>query len=153
MTLAKDRQDRFTYRDYLTWPEEERWKLIDGVAYEMAPAPSRSHQEILLELSRQVATFFLGQPCRVYMAPFDVRLPRSNEADEQIDTVAQPDLAVICDPSKLDERGYRGAPDWIIEVLSPATAAKDQIQKRILYERVDVKEYWTVHPTDKVITV
>ncbi|WP_275261047.1 Uma2 family endonuclease [Nitrosococcus halophilus] len=82
-----------------------------------------------------------------------MRLPKSDEADEQTETVVQPDLAVICDSSKLDERGCRGAPDWIIEVLSPATAAKDQIQKRVLYERVGVKEYWTAHPTDKLVTV
>jgi Uma2 family endonuclease len=145
-------QRRFTYGDYLTWPEGERWELIDGIAYAMSPAPSRSHQDWVGSLYRQIADFLDGNPCRVYIAPFDVRLPERSEADAEVVTVVQPDLSVICDPAKLDEAGCRGAPDWIIEVLSPGTAAKDQIVKKALYERHGVREYWLVHPVDHVLS-
>jgi len=144
--------DRFTYADYCTWPEEERWELIDGEAYAMVPAPTRRHQDMVVELVRQIANHLQGNDrCRVYVAPFDIRLPDRDEADEAVVTVVQPDIAVICDPAKLDDKGCRGAPDWIIEVLSPATAAKDQIQKRALYERHGVREYWLVHPVDRIL--
>ncbi len=111
-----------TYGEYLTWPDEPRYELIDGRAYTMAPAPSRRHQEIVGELFSQIHGQLRGHPCRVYIAPFDVRLPR-------------------------------GAPDWIIEVLSPGTASHDQLLKRDLYERQGVAEYWLVHPHDRLITV
>jgi Uma2 family endonuclease len=144
---------RYTYADYCSWPDDERRELIDGEVYAMSPAPARIHQEVLVELARQIGNCLQGNPCRVYVAPFDVRLPDRDESDDAVDTVVQPDLAVICDPSKLDDKGCRGAPDWIIEVLSPATAAKDQIQKRDLYERHGVKEYWLVHPSDRILFV
>lgn len=143
--------DRFTYADYLTWPDDERWELIDGQAYAMCPAPTWHHQEVLMELSRQVANFLLGKRCRVLAAPFDVRLPKQNDTDDQTDTVVQPDLVVVCDPNKLDRAGCRGAPDWVVEVLSPSTAARDQITKRDLYQRHGVKEYWLVHAEDGVL--
>jgi len=143
----------FSYGDYCRWPDDERWELIDGEAYAMAPAPSRLHQEFAVELTRQIANQLRGQTCRVYVAPFDVRLPRGEETDDQVDTVVQPDLAVICDPARLDDRGCRGAPDWIIEILSPASAAHDQIRKRALYERHGVREYWILHPLDRVLTI
>jgi Uma2 family endonuclease len=142
-----------TYGDYCRWPEDARYELIDGRAYAMAPAPSPRHQEIALELARQIADALEELPCRVYLAPFDVRLPRADEADDEIESVVQPDLSIICDRSKIDERGCRGAPDWIIEILSPTTAGHDQIVKRDLYERHGVREYWIVHPTDLVVTV
>jgi Uma2 family endonuclease len=142
-----------TYADYLDWPADVRYELIDGIAYAMGPAPVRRHQEVALELARQIADALDGSPCRPYIAPFDVRLPRANEADEFVNTVVQPDISVICDKTKLDERGCRGAPDWIIEVLSPSTAGHDQIVKRALYERVGVREFWLVHPVDKVVTI
>lgn len=152
MGLPKRDTDRHTYRDYLQWPEDIRYELIDGVAYAMT-APNRRHQEVLLELARQVANALQGHPCRAFIAPFDVRLPKGNEADEEIDTVVQPDLCVVCDPTKLDERGCRGAPDWVVEVLSPATAGHDHILKRTVYERAGVREYWLVHPIDRIVTV
>lgn len=153
MGLPIKDQTRHTYRDYLTWPEGERYELINGQAYAMAPAPRRIHQEIAGEIFRQIANALESSRCRVYIAPFDVRLPTEREADEAIDTVVQPDISVICDPTRLDERGCRGAPDWIIEVLSPATAAHDQIIKRDLYERHGVREYWLVHPADRLVMV
>ncbi len=153
MSLAKRDSECHTYREYLSWPEETRYELIDGIAYAMAPAPSRRHQEVLGELFRQVANALLGHPCRVFIAPFEVRLPKGEEADEAIDTVVQPDLCAVCDPNKLDERGCRGAPDWVVEVLSPATAGHDHILKRTVYERAGVREYWLVHPVDRIVTV
>lgn len=150
---ADETAKKFTYGDYLGWPEEERWELIEGIPYNLTPAPSTIHQIIVGELFRQISTFLLDRDCLPFIAPFDVRLPEAEEADDEIITVVQPDIAVICDPAKLDKRGCRGAPDVIIEVLSPATAAKDQIQKVALYEKHGVPEYWTVHPTDRLITV
>lgn len=142
----------YRYADYYAWPDDQRWELIDGVAYDMTPAPSRRHQEVIVELLVQIKIQLASLPCQVYVAPFDVRLPTKDEADDEVMTVVQPDIAVICDRRKLDDRGCRGAPDWIIEVLSPATAAKDQIQKRDLYARHGVIEYWLVHPVDRLVT-
>ncbi|PZP55155.1 MAG: hypothetical protein DI596_11795 [Azospira oryzae] len=153
MGLPKRDAARHTYGEYRRWPEEARYELIDGVAYAMAPAPSRRHQEVLGELFRQVANALEGHPCRPFIAPFDVRLPRAGEADDEIDTVVQPDLSVVCDPRKLDDLGCRGAPDWIVEVLSPTTASHDHILKRAVYERAGVREYWLVHPVDRIVTV
>lgn len=142
----------FTYADALTWPEDERWELIDGEAYAMT-APSRAHQTVVGELFIQIGSFLRGKPCLPFVAPFDIRLPRGQEADKDIRTVLQPDIAVICDRDKLDDRGCRGAPDWVIEVLSPSTAAKDQIQKLAIYEWAGVREVWLVHPADRVVSV
>ncbi len=118
----------------------------------MGPAPVRRHQEVAGEIFRQIADALEGVPCAPDIAPFDVRLPRASEADDLVDTVVQPDISVICDKTKLDERGCRGAPDWVIEVLSPRTVSHDQIVKRALYERVGVREFWLVHPVDNVVT-
>ncbi|MFI3119884.1 MAG: Uma2 family endonuclease [Methylococcaceae bacterium] len=148
MNTAEQLQQKYTYADYAQWPEDERWELIDGVPYAMT-APQRLHQKIVSELSRQVGNYLQGKPCEIYVAPFDVRLPRQDEADAKVETVVQPDLSVICDPSKLDKQGCRGAPDWIIEVLSPSTALKDMNTKRGLYERHGVQEYWIIHPEDR----
>ena len=144
---------RHTYGEYLTWPEDARYELIGGEAYLMAPAPTVGHQRLVLELARQIADALEESECEVFVAPFDVRLPKSDEADEDIDTVVQPDLTVVCDPKKIDERGCRGAPDWVIEVLSPATAAHDQGIKLAAFERAGVAECWFVHPTDMTVAV
>jgi Uma2 family endonuclease len=144
----------FTYRDYVEWGEDVRCELINGVVYDMAPAPSRIHQEILTELLVQIRNQLDRKTgCRVYVAPFDVRLPDADEADDDVSTVVQPDISVICDPSKLDGKGCRGAPDWIIEIISPSTASMDYIRKLTLYESRGVREYWIVHPVDKIIMV
>lgn len=146
-------KETYTYGDYEKWPDDQRWELIDGVPYDMTPAPSRKHQEILGELHRQFANYLLNKPCQVYLAPFDVRLPKGAEAEEKVDTVVQPDLTVVCDPAKLDEKGCSGAPDLVVEILSPHTAAKDMKIKLALYERAGVKEYWLVQPVDKTVMV
>ncbi|MEQ1622564.1 MAG: Uma2 family endonuclease [Methylococcales bacterium] len=153
MSLALKDKEHHCYGDYLSWPENVRYELIDGDAYLMAPAPDVAHQEVAGEIYRQVSNILLGKPCRALIAPVDVRLPKFNEDDNRIDTVVQPDFLVVCDDSKLDRRGVRGAPDWIVEVLSPSTASHDQIKKRQLYERHGVREYWLIHPVDRVLTV
>ncbi|MFA9558931.1 Uma2 family endonuclease [Evansella sp. AB-rgal1] len=147
-------QKTYSFKDYLNWSESERVELIDGTPYMMTPAPSRLHQQVLLELGRQFANFLKGKTCEVNIAPFDVRLPEENNAkDKETMTVVQPDLVVVCDPAKLDDRGCKGAPDLIIEILSPSNAAHDYIIKMNLYEKKGVKEYWIVHPVDKVVMV
>ena len=151
--LALKLEETYTYGDYLQWDDGERWELIDGVAYNMSPAPVRRHQKILRELSYQFTAFLSGKPCEVYFAPFDVRLPLSNEADEEVTTVVQPDLVVICDPDKLDVRGARGAPDLVIEILSPSTSRKDIKIKFDLYENRGVREYWIVDPSGGTVMI
>jgi len=153
MALPKATDQRFTYADYRQWPADERWELIDGVAYAMAPAPTISHQTLAGQLFRQIDEALDGAPCRALIAPVDVLLPTPDEVDDRTTTVVQPDILVVCDPKKITERNVRGAPDWIIEVLSPATARHDHLTKRALYERAGVREYWLVHPVDRVITV
>jgi len=150
---ARKEVERYTYGDYLNWPDEERWELIEGEAYDMSPAPSRWHQQIAGELFKQIAVFLTGKKCEAYFAPFDVRLPRADEDDSETMTVVQPDIVVVCNPAKLDNRGCRGAPDLVVEILSPFTASKDQIEKLALYEKHGVKEYWIIHPTDNLLTV
>ena len=143
----------YTYKDYLEWPEEERWELIEGVAYNMTPSPSRSHQKVSAALFNAIYQYLKGKNCEVYYAPFDVRLPEGDEEDNKIKTVVQPDIVVICDPSKLDEKGCQGSPDLIMEILSPSTASKDYISKLNLYEKNQVAEYWIIHPVDKIVMV
>ncbi len=153
-TLASRERERFSYADYCKWTDDERWELIGGVEYDMSPAPSRIHQKLSGELFVRIYDVLKDRQCEVYAAPFDVRLPDYAEAsDEEIFTVVQPDIVVVCDASKLDERGCMGAPDLVIEILSPYTAAKDMKIKRDLYEQHGVREYWLVHPTDKTLMV
>jgi Uma2 family endonuclease len=154
MTYIQRDSLRHNYGDYLTWSGDYGNELIDGVAYvREPPAPSRYHQQMVRELLREISAALEGKPCEAYPAPFDVRLPKSDESDDQIDTVVQPDLLIVCDRQKLDERGMRGAPDWIAEVLSPGTASYDQKIKVPIYERACVPEVWLVHPTDRTLTI
>ena len=149
----KRAEKKFTYGDYCTWPDDERWELIDGVAFDMTPAPSRQHSLVQGALQDILRPFFRGKPCEVHNAPFDVRLPKGQEADELVDTVVQPDLLVVCDEKKLDDKGCRGAPDLVIEILSPSTSSRDHVTKKYLYEKHGVKEFWIVSPTDRRIIV
>ena len=151
--IAERRDGLYTYGDYLKWDDDERWELIDGVAYNMTPAPSRFHQQVSAELCTQFVTLLRGGSCKVYSAPFDVRLPEGDEADEAVKTVVQPDISIICDPSKLDDKGCKGSPDLIVEILSQATARKDMKEKLLRYERAGVREYWIADPVGKMITV
>lgn len=154
MALPQRDTLRHTYAEYLTWPDGERAELINGAAYiKEPPAPSRPHQELVGELYLQVRLGLEGKSCRAYIAPFDLRRPQSGEADELIDTVVQPDVLIVCDLDKLDECGMRGAPDWIAEVLSPATAGHDRVVKLPAYERAGVLEVWLVDPTDRTLSI
>ena len=153
MALAFKNTQHYNYGDYLTWSDDDQYELIDGEAFMMSPAPDLAHQDVAGEIYFQIRQALQGKPCRAFIAPVDVRLPKHDEADDQIDTVVQPDLFVVCNSNKLDKRGVRGAPDWIVEVLSPSTASRDQITKRNLYERHGVGEYWLVHPVDRVLTI
>ena len=145
--------ERYTYADYLKWPDNERWEIIAGVAYDMSPAPSPKHQEILGELHRQLSNYLLDKTCSVYVAPFDVRFPEGAEKKEEIETVIQPDISVICDPGKIDKNGCLGSPDLIIEIVSPSTAQKDIREKFYTYEKFGVKEYWILHPEEQILMV
>ncbi len=152
-TVLKPEQ-KWTYADYCRWPEDERWELIDGVAYSMSPAPTRRHQDLSGALFNQFYTYFKGKPCKVYAAAFDVRLSDFQEqADDDVETVVQPDIVVICDPSKLDDKGCKGAPDLVVEILSPSTGGKDLTVKYDLYEHHGVKEYWIIHPVEQTLLV
>ena len=153
MSDPLQQRDDHTYADYLGWGDDQRFELIAGEALAMSPAPGLLHQAVSMGLSLQIGSFLQGGPCRVFAAPFDVRLPEANEADDQVRTVVQPDLSVICDVSKLDRAGCRGAPDWVVEIPSPATAAHDQIRKRELYASHGVQEFWLVHPSDALVWV
>lgn len=146
-------EQRYTYGDYLKWPDDERWELIEGRPYAMTPGPTDDHQEISVFLTTILAQYFKGKPCRVFHAPFDVRLPEKDEKDEQIETVVQPDLLVLCEPKKADKRGVRGAPDLAVEILSESTAARDLSDKLLLYEKHGVRCYIIVDPWAKTLTV
>lgn len=153
MGLPLRNDHRYTYRDYLQWPGDVRYELIDGEPMMMAPAPALDHQDIAGEMYFQLRQQLDGKTCRAFIAPLDVRLPRGNEADDDIDVVVQPDVLVVCNPAQLDRRGVRGAPAWVAEVISPASAAHDQITKRRIYERAGVAEYWLVHPVERTVTI
>lgn len=147
------KKSRYTFADCLTWDGEDRVEIIDGEAVMMAP-PSRIHQEILTELVRQLANFLEGKRCKVYPAPFGVRLfEQSGDTPEDVDTVVEPDISVVCDRDKLDQHGCKGAPDLIIEILSPSTQRHDQLVKLNLYQRAGVREYWIADPENKTIRV
>jgi Uma2 family endonuclease len=153
MPLLKEQEQEeeyYTYADYLSWDGPRRYELIDGEAYMMAP-PSRPHQEISMALSTMINNYLEGKPCKVYAAPFGVRL---NPAEDQSDdTVVEPDIVVVCDPSKLDDRGCNGAPDLIIEILSPSSSRHDRIIKFRKYLEAGVREYWIADPEEKSLIV
>jgi Uma2 family endonuclease len=154
MTVLRRDTYYHTYADYLTWSRNYGDELINGTAYvREPPSPGRSHQRVVGEIYRQVATALKGNSCQVYVAPSDVRLPKSTEHDDQVDTVVQPDVFIVCDPQKLDERGTCGAPDWVGEVLSPSTAGHDQFVKVPAYEHAGVREVWLVHPINCTLTI
>ena len=154
-TLDLDESKRYTYADYLTWLDDKRRELINGFIHLMS-APMRIHARVSQKLNRVIDGFIEKKKgkCHVYYAPFDVRLPLNDEtADDKIYNVVQPDICVICDLSKLDERGCIGAPDLIVEVLSPSTLKYDWNYKFNLYEAAGVREYWIVDPQAKVVNV
>jgi Uma2 family endonuclease len=146
--ILEDRH--YTYADILQWDEGVRYELYEGKAIMMA-APMRLHQAILMEISSQMHIFLKGKPCEVYPAPFGVRLfPKKNNSDK---FYFEPDIVVVCDPSKLDDRGCNGAPDLVVEILSPSTVKYDLLYKFNKYLEAGVREYWIVDPDEKTLDV
>jgi Uma2 family endonuclease len=141
-TSALKEHERFTLEDWKKWPPNERWELIDGLAYSMGPAPRVPHQEIAGDLYAELRIYLKGKPCKVFIAPLDVFLGEEAGAGEH---VVEPDVLALCDTSKIQDDGIHGAPDFVAEVLSETTAHKDFGIKRDLYERSGVQEYWIIH--------
>lgn len=144
-----DLTKRYTYADYLTWNFQERVELILGKIFKMSPAPGSRHQYVSLVIGSSIFNYLKGKPCRVFPAPFDVILPISSAAN----TVVQPDVTVVCDLSKITERGCEGAPDLVVEVVSKSSVTRDLHEKYSIYEQAGVKEYWVVYPTEKTLIV
>lgn len=134
---------RFAYADYKTWPDDERWEIIDGDAFNMTPAPGLNHQKVLGNFHAVFHAYFKGKPCSPFVAPTDVVLDDFN--------VVQPDLLVVCDTNKITEANIQGAPDLVVEILSPSTKLKDKREKKALYERFGVREYLIVYPEDGMV--
>jgi Uma2 family endonuclease len=154
MTLLERDIDRHTYADYLSWSNIQRAELVNGIAYiREPPAPSHLHQEVVREILYQLRGALEGKAWCIQIAPYDVRLPKANEPDGDVDTVVQPDVLIVCDRTKFDERGMRGAPDWVAEVLSPGTASHNQTVKLPAYERAGVREVWLVDPRNRTVMI
>lgn len=143
----------YTYEDILSWGEDVRAEIIYGDLYMMAP-PLRIHQEVSGELFGQIRDFLKDKPCKVYSAPFGVRpFEKDGDTPDDVDTVVEPDITVVCDHSKLDKYGCKGAPDMVIEILSPSNAKHDRFVKLNLYQRAKVREYWIVDPQNNTVEV
>ncbi len=149
MSEALAHANLYTEEDYYNLPENVRAELINGQIYYMA-APSRIHQEILMFLSKTIANYIDSKkgPCKVYPAPFAVKLFSEDDRN-----VVEPDISVICDPNKLTDRGCTGAPDWIVEIVSPSNSSHDYIRKLNLYADAGIREYWIVNPIKESIFV
>lgn len=149
--MALPQEVRYTLADALDWDEHDRIELIYGDPVMMAP-PSTEHQEIVGELFAQLHAYLNGKKCKVYLAPFGVRLfEQDGDYPEDVDTLVEPDISVVCDRSKIDKHGCKGAPDLVIEILSPSTRRHDRFTKYNLYQRAGVREYWIVDPDSKAV--
>ena len=142
----------YTYAEYLLWKFEERVELLKGKLFKMS-APSPAHQVVQSNLNIELGLYFRNQKCQIYPAPFDVRLAAKGETGDAIHTVVQPDLCVVCDRTKIDSRGCIGAPDLVIEIISPGNSKKELKQKFKLYEEAGVREYWVIHPSEEYVIV
>lgn len=142
----------YSYADYLKWTFEERVEIIKGKIFKMSAAPATKHQEVSSILGYEIFGYLKDKKCKVFYAPFDVRFPKDlSDSNEETFTVVQPDISVICDLTKLDEAGCKGAPDLIVEILSPSTSSKDLKEKFWLYQEHKVREYWVVYPGENII--
>ncbi|MBF0467864.1 MAG: Uma2 family endonuclease [Desulfamplus sp.] len=149
-------EKKYTYSDYLMWEgDSRRWEIINGEIYDMSPAPSNKHQFVIWEISGQIRDYLKAEnrSCHGRNAPFDVRFPEGVWEKDKITDVVQPDILVVCDQSKFDDKGCQGAPDFIIEILSPNTASKDFTVKHSLYEKNRVMEYWIIDPVNKSVII
>jgi len=154
-TLNLDPNKRYTYADYLTWMDDVRRELFDGFIKLMTPAPSSRHQELSANLGGICWNLLRNKQCKIYHAPSDVRFPKNSKSqdDKQVYTVLQPDLYIVCDLSKIDARGCLGAPDLIIEIISPKNSKRDLKDKFEIYQEHGVREYWIVSPNDETVNV
>ena len=153
MSQAAKELRRYTYGDLMEWDDGIRYELYDGIPYAMA-SPSDVHQSISVALTARLYDFLRGKPCKVYHAPFDVRLfDTDDDRPEDSEYVVQPDLVVVCDKSKVNRYGVHGAPDLVIEILSPSTRSNDRLRKYNLYQQAGVREYWIVDPDMRVLQV
>lgn len=151
--MALPQEKYYTYEDILNWPEDELVELIDGRVY-MWSTPTRRHETISRRLYLKLGNYLEGKTCEVYDAPFGVRLfEKKGDKPYNVDTYVVPDIFVVCDPDKLDDNGCIGAPDLVIEILSPSTRQHDRLVKLNLYQRAGVKEYWIVDPDEKTVIV
>ena len=146
-------EGKYSYADYLTWQLDEMVEIIKGRLFRMTAAPSRIHQKVAAKLFYRLYGFLEEKPCEVYNAPFDVRLPKASMRDEDIYTVVQPDICVICDKNKLDDAGCIGAPDLIVEILSPGNNKKELKNKYEVYQESGVKEYWIIQPIEQTLLI
>lgn len=147
------KKKKYTFADYLSWNGEGRIEIMDGQIIMLAP-PARIHQEISVALTSQLFVFLEGKNCKVYAAPFAVRLfELEDDTPEDVQTVFEPDISVICDKNKLDDHGCKGAPDMVVEILSPSTAKHDLLFKMLQYQQAGVKEYWIIDPANKTVQV
>jgi Uma2 family endonuclease len=142
---------KYTYSDYLEWEDGERWELIEGEAYNITASPYRRHQEIRGVIFRKIADYLDDKSCKVFLAPFDVRLAEEKATDDETENVIQPDIVVVCDKKILDTHGCKGTPDLVVEIVSPSTASRDMGTKLKLYEKFRVREYWIVDPDKNFI--
>jgi len=149
---SRKKQQRYSYADYLTWDDDNRYEIIDGEVFDMT-SPGVLHQSILSELFKQLVIFFDNKPCKVFVAPLDVLLAKNASRSDEVFTVVQPDIMVVCDSKKIEERGIVGAPDLVVEIISPSTSSKDNIIKRRVYEQAGVKEFWLISPLERLIRV
>lgn len=157
MGVAFEDKKRYTYADYLTWLDDKTRELLDGFVRLISPAPTLTHAQISRKLFLSFGNFIDNNngKCQTFSAPFDVRLPKNPDelADDKIYTVVQPDICIVCDEFKLDERGCLGAPDMVLEILSKSSQKYDYNDKFNLYEAAGVKEYWIVSPEGKFVNV
>ena len=141
---------QYTYADYEKMDDDNRYEIIDGVIYLMSPGPGSAHQSVSIEIARQLSTFLLDKPCKVFAAPFDVCLNAAGDNDK---TVVQPDIIVVCDRNKIERKRCNGAPDMVVEILSPSSTSRDMLIKYKRYQSAGVREYWIVNPDSKIVHV
>ena len=155
MAIQQINNKVYTYYDYLNFPNDEFVEIIDGKIFAMSPAPSRIHQELIMEISAELRNYIKSNKgqCKVYPAPFDVVLINENENENDSKNIVQTDISVICDKNKLNDKGCFGSPDMIVKIVSKFNPGNDYVKKLYLYEKYKVKEYWIVNPMKKNILV